>query len=110
MKHPTIFKLAVVVILGALILAGERALADECQDIGLAKSEQAIFCMYTVTAQMSFEVSASMVCEDGPAYRLCAAQKAAMFKQGQILLKRATDIADEKRHRGLLKKLARKIW
>jgi len=110
MKRETIFKLAVIVILGAFILSAERAFADECQDTGLGKEEQALFCMYMETAGMSFMVSASIVCEDGPGYPACVARKAGMFKQGQILLVKAAAIADEKRHRGLLKKLARKIW
>ncbi len=110
MKRETIFKLAVVVILGSLILSAERAFADGCTDVGLAKEEQAIYCMYVETAQMSFMVSASMVCEDGPNYPACAGRKADLFRQGMILLKRATDIADEKRHRGLLKKLFKKVW
>lgn len=110
MKRETIFKLAVVVILGSLILGAERAFAGDCQDVGLAKEEQAIYCMYVETAQMSFMVSASMVCEDGPDYPSCAQRKADLFRQGMILLKRATDIADEKRHRGLLKKLFKKVW
>jgi hypothetical protein len=110
MKRETIFKLAVVAILGACILTAERAFAGDCQDVGLAKEEQAIYCMYVETAQMSFMVSASMVCEDGPDYPSCAQRKADLFRQGMILLKRATDIADEKRHRGLLKKLFKKVW
>lgn len=110
MKRETIFKLAVVVILGSLILGAERAFAGDCQDVGLAKEEQAIYCMYVETAQMSFMVSASMVCEDGPGYPACEARKAGMFKQGQILLVKATRIADEKQHRGLLKKLFKKVW
>lgn len=110
MKHRTIFKLAIVVILGSLILGAERVLADGCTDVGLGKEEQAVYCMYVETAQMSFLVSGSMVCEDGPGYPACAALKSAMFKQGQILLVKATNIADEKRHRGLLKKLFKKVW
>jgi len=51
-----------------------------------------------------------MVWEDGPDYPSCAQRKADLFRQGMILLKRATDIADEKRHRGLLKKLFKKVW
>jgi len=110
MKHRTIFKLAVIVSLGAFILGAERALADGCTDVGLGKEEQAVYCMYVETAQMSFMVSASMVCEDGPGYPVCEQRKADLFRQGMILLKRATDIADEKRHRGLLKKLFKKVW
>ncbi len=89
-----------------------------CQDgtslqgvkFGLSKVNQSVFCMYTVTAQLSLGLSASMVCEDGPNYPLCAARKADLFRQGMVLIKRAIDIADEKRHRGLFKKLFRKVW
>lgn len=108
---PFRFKIAVIVAL-AFLIGGAKAFAEpaECQDVGLAKEEQAIFCMYMETAKMSFMVSASMVCEDGPDYPACVAKKAGMFKQGQILLVKATAIADKKQHRGLLKKLFQKVW
>ncbi len=138
MKRETLFKMVVVVILGSLILSAQRAFAEPalrfnyeeaartaavltaavCQDgtsvqgvkFGLSKTNQSIFCMYTVTAQLSLALSASMVCEDGPNYPLCAARKSDLFRQGMVLIKRAVDIADEKRHRGLLKKLFKKVW
>ncbi len=112
MKTETKYRLAIVVIIGALVLGADRAFAEDnyCKDTGLAKEEQALFCMYMVSAQMSFVVSGSMVCEDGPGYPVCVAKKMAMFKQGQILLVKAAAIADEKRHQGLFKKLIRKLW
>jgi len=110
MKAQTIFKLAIVIILGAFILGAERAFAVECQNIGLSKADQALFCMYTTTAQMSLELSVSIVCEDGPDYLICEQTKKAVFIQGVNQLYKAVLLADKKAHRGLFKKIFRKVW
>jgi hypothetical protein len=51
-----------------------------------------------------------MYCEDGPNYRRCVDEKRALFVQGANLVAKAVALADDKTHRGLLKRLLRKVW
>jgi len=89
-----------------------------CQDgtslqgvkFGISTVNQSTFCMYTVAAQLSLGISASIVCEDGPDYPQCVEEKRALFIQGANLLTDAIRLAERKEHRGLLKRLAGKIW